>query len=195
MAQASVSEPGIALAWVADGEDSLYEIVNGQRVEKPMSVSGTRIGFLLARHLDLFAEARRLGRAVHEVLFGLRLPGDLQRRPDAAFVSYQGWAKNRPLPHTDPWPVVPELAAEVISKNNLAEELLDRIQEYFDAGVQLVWVVYPKQRLVYAYESPTRIQVLSQEQELDGGTVLPGFKLLVAALFEPQGDSAGAANP
>jgi len=61
---------------------------------------------------------------------------------------YQRWPKDRPLPHTDPWLVVPELAIEVISKSNPAEEMLDKIQEYFDAGVQLVWVVYPKQRLV-----------------------------------------------
>ena len=107
-----------------------------------------------------------------------------QRRPDAAFVSYQRWAKNRPLPHTDPWLAVPELAIEALSKSNPAEDIVDKLQEYFEVGVQLVWVIYPRQRLVYVYESPSRIRVLTQTDELDGGSVLPGFKLPIAVLFE-----------
>jgi hypothetical protein len=59
--------------------------------------------------------------------------------------------------------------------------------------VQLVWVVYPKQRLVYVYKSPTRSKVLSEDDALDGGSVLPGFKLPVASLFE-EGDDTPAAS-
>ena len=39
---------------------------------------------------------------------------------------------------------------------NTAEEIQDKIQEYFDAGVQLVWVIYPRHRRIYVYESATR---------------------------------------
>jgi Uma2 family endonuclease len=193
MAQATVPEPGLTLSSPVNREEPLYEIVNGQRVEKPfVSVYGIRIAFLLATYLDLFARAQKLGRVVVEATFTLPLTkGFQQRRPDAAFVS---WAKNRPLPHTDPWPVVPNLAIEAISKNDPGEEILDKIQEYFEAGVELVWVVYPKQRLVYVYESPTRPRVLTQEQELQGGVVLPGFKLPIAAIFEDEGDTAPASN-
>lgn len=193
MAQATVSEPVVALTSLPDGDDSLYEVVNGQRVEKPfMSVYGTQIAFLLAWHLQVFAVAHKLGRVVVETIFGLPLARGLQqRRPDAAFVSYERWAKNRPLPHTDPWSVVPNLAIEALSKSNPAEDIVHKIQEYFEAGVQLVWVVYPVQRLVYVYESPTRIRVLTQTQELDGGAVLPGFTLPIAALFE-EGDEEPA---
>jgi Uma2 family endonuclease len=161
-----------------------------------MSVYGIRIAFVLATYVDVFVKAHKLGRVVVEAIFGLPLPRGLQqRRPDAAFVSYQRWAKNRPLPHTDPWPVVPELAIEVISKSNPGEGILDKIQEYFDAGVQLVWVVYPKQCLVYVYGSPTDIHVLPQTGELDGASVLPGFKLPVAALFEDGKEIAAASKP
>jgi Uma2 family endonuclease len=188
MAALSSPEPAIALTSLANGEDSLYEVVDGQRVEKPfMSVRGIRIAFLLAWHLEVYARKKKRGRAVVEGIFDLPLPGgNKQRRPDAAFVSYERWSKNRPLPHTDPWPVVPNLAIEAISKNDHAEPILDKLQEYFDAGVQLVWVVYPKQRLIYVYESPTRPQVLTAAQELTGGDVLPGFQIPVAALFEDE---------
>jgi Uma2 family endonuclease len=196
MEQATVSEPVVALPPLLNGDDSLYEVVNGQRVEKPfMSVYGIRIAFLLASHLEIFAKAHKVGRVVVEAIFGLPLArGVQQRRPDAAFVSYQRWAKNRPLPHTDPWLVVPELAIEALSKSNPAEDIVDKLQEYFEVGVQLVWVIYPRQRLVYVYESPSRIRVLTQTDELDGGSVLPGFKLPIAVLFEEGTEAPAAAK-
>jgi Uma2 family endonuclease len=196
MAQATHSELVVTATPPANGDDSLYEIVDGQRVEKPfMSAYGTMIAFVLATYLAAFARAHKLGRMVVETIFGLPLPRGLQqRRPDAAFVSFQRWAKNRPVPHTDPWLVVPDLAIEAISKSNPAEEVVDKIQEYFDAGVQLVWIVYPRQRLVYVYESPTQVHVLREGQELHGGSVLPGFKLPIAALFEDENETA-TANP
>ncbi|HLJ95098.1 MAG TPA: Uma2 family endonuclease [Gemmataceae bacterium] len=197
MNQATVSESVTPLAPLADSDDSLYEVVNGQRVEKPfMSIYGIRLTFVLATYLEAFVKAHQLGRVVIEAIFALPLPRGLQqRRPDAAFVSYQRWAKNRPLPHTDPWHVVPDLAIEAVSKSNPAEEIIDKIQEYFEAGVQLVWVVYPRQRLVYVYESPERVQVLTQAHELDGRTTLPGFKLSIAAIFEDDDETPASRNP
>jgi len=162
----------------------LYEIVNGQRVEKPpMSTYSTRIAFILAKHVDNFAEAQKKGQAGVEYIFRLDEATNLQRRPDVGYVSFQRWPQDRPLPHTDPWPVVPELAVEVVSPTNPAEGVVEKIAEYFQAGVQLVWVVFPRRRQVYVYESPTRIRVLTETDELDGGTVLAGFRLPLATLF------------
>ena len=47
----------------------------------------------------------------------------------------------------------------------------------------LVWVVYPSLRLIQVFESMTRIRVVTAADELDGGGVLPGFRVAVAALF------------
>ena len=80
--------------------------------------------------------------------------------------------------------MVPDLAIEVISESNSAYEVQKKIHEYFDAGVSRVWVVYPEDAEIYVYASPTQIQVLEIGQELDGGELLPGFRLPVAALFE-----------
>jgi Uma2 family endonuclease len=177
-------EPAALAAPPVATNDKLYEIVNGQWMEKlPMSAYATRIAFLIARYLDSFAETHRLGRAGTEYLFLLDPARNLQRRPDAAFVSYERWPADRPLPHTDPWPVVPELAVEVISKRNPAEEVLDKLEEYFQAGVQLVWVVYLRRQQVYVYESPTQVRILTASEELDGGKALPGLRLPLAAFF------------
>jgi Uma2 family endonuclease len=165
--------------------DEHYEIIDGNRVElPPMSAFASRIAYHLGRQLGNYAEAQDIGDVVGEVLFHLALPVDRNRRPDVAFVSYQRWAKGRPQPEEDnAWDVVPNLVAEVISPNDFAEDLLERIEEFFRAGVELVWVVYPRRRLVHVYESVTHIRVLTRQGELDGGQVLPGFRLPLSSLL------------
>ena len=149
-----------------------------------MSAYAVRVAFNLARRLANFAESKNLGEAVGEVLFHLPLERKRIRRPDAAFVSYQRWPKDRPMPLAgNAWDVAPDLAVEVISPTDLIEEVMDKIAEYFQAGVRLVWVVYPRLRMIQVYESPTRISILTSADELDGGNVLPGFRTPVAALF------------
>ncbi len=173
-------------------EDALYEIVYGQRVElPPMGAYPTWIASLFVVALGSFAQARQLGRAAAEMLFTLDAQLNLRRRPDVAFVSYQRWPRHRQVPESASWDVVPELAVEVISPNDLFEEVVGKVQEYFQAGVLLVWVVIPSTKQVYVYESPTRIQVRTQTDELDGGTILPGLRLSVAPLFDEAAEAEG----
>lgn len=180
-----LEEPVQPVALLAGGdEETYYEIINGQRVElPPMSVYSTWLACRLLAEWSIFLSTRELGRPVLEVLFRLPLQGR-NRRPDAAFVSFDRWAKDRPVPGKDnAWDVVPDLAVEVVSPTDLAEELMQKVTEYFLSGVRLVWIVYPEQRLVYVYESLTQVRELSLTDHLDGGTVLPGFSLPLAKLF------------
>jgi Uma2 family endonuclease len=168
-------------------EDTLYEIVNGQRVEKPpMGFYECRIAALLCYYLEHFARAQQLGRACVEALFRLVNGGAIERRPDVAFVSYQRWPKARKMPRAKAWDVVPDLAVEVISRTNFAEDVLVKVHEYLRAGVQRVWVIYPVLGQVHVHESPTAIRIYDRQGELDGGSILPGFRLPVAALFEDE---------
>ena len=59
-------------------------------------------------------------------LFRLRSEPNLQRRPDAAFVSFDRWPKAWRIPQANAWDVVPDLAVEVVSPTNLAEEIPTR---------------------------------------------------------------------
>ncbi len=165
-------------------DDMLYEVVDGQVVEKKMSARETEIASILVGMLTPYLRTNRLGKVVGEMLFRINPENDLRRRPDVAFVSHARWPFNRRVPKVTPWDMVPDLAIEVISESNSAYEVLEKIHEYFAAGVSRVWVVYPNQAEVYLYASPTQIQVLKIGQELDGGDLLPGFHLPVAALFE-----------
>ena len=72
---------------------------------------------------------------------------------------------------------------EVVSPHDLAEDIIERINEYFAAGTKLVWIVYPTQRLVYIYDSPRQVRILGEADELDGGGVLPGLRIGIGSLF------------
>jgi Uma2 family endonuclease len=170
-------------------DDELYEVVDGKRTRKlPMSAYSATIASRLVRKLGNFADDKGLGETVGEVLFRLPLTANLyrNRRPDVAYVSFARWPSDRAMPlKENAWDVVPDFAVEVMSTCDLAGESLEKIGEFFQSGVQLVWVVYPEQRQVYVYESPTRVRILATDDTLDGGTVLPGFQLRADSLFDP----------
>ena len=183
MSTATIQGPTFVPSFVAD--DEFYEIIDGQRVGKaPMGVFSVWIASQLHEHLAFFARTHNLGRAITEALFHLPAPINRDRRPDVAFVSYERWAKDRPLPATEnAWDVVPNLAVEVVSPTDAASALQEKIEEYFRAGVQAVWVVHPPQQKIYVHRSPTQIAGLTFNDVLEGGTVLPGFRLTLAELF------------
>ena len=163
-------------------DDALYEIVHGERREKPpMGVPQNLVCAALSYYLGSRVREQQLGTVVPETLFVLNQASDLQRRPDLAFVSRQRWRRPE---QTAAWNVVPDLAVEVISPTNRADDVLDKIEEYFAAGVRLVWVVYCQRQCIYIYRSPKDIRVLGPEDALQGEDVIPDFSLRVAQLFE-----------
>ena len=164
--------------------EPLFEVIDGKIVEKIVGSREIEIASILDQHLGGFARANRSGRSLVEFVFRINTPKNLQRRPDVAFVSHARWPFHRRVPDLPVWDMVPDLAIEVISQSNSAFEVQDKIHDYFEAGVRQVWVVYPKQAEVYVYSSPKQVQILGIGQDLDGGDLLPGFRLAVANLFE-----------
>ena len=123
-----------------------------------------------------------------ELLVRLPLAEDLNRnrRPDVSFFSSSQLAigffqdlKENALE------MVPELAIEVTSPTDRAEDQREKVLEYFQAGVRCVWVVYPELQIVDVYESPTSVRVFGPDDTLVGDPILPGFQLRLADLFTP----------
>lgn len=99
---------------------------------------------------------------------------------------YETWPKNKALSWTqNAWDVVPDLAVEVVSPSDQLSEMVEKIDEFFLAGVKQVWVVHPNQYRIYVYDTPTQIRVLERKDSLDG-EVLPGFVLPLADLFREE---------
>ena len=140
--------------------------------------------------LDRHVQANPLGRVVQEMIFDLRPHVDRERQPDAAFVSFERWGRDRQLTRARSWTVSPDLAVEIISRTNTADELAEKLEEYFKAEAHQVWVIYPVQSKVYVYSSTTSVRILAPGDDLDGGDVLPGFRLSVTDLFNKAGSPA-----
>ena len=166
-------------------DEPLYEIINGQRVDlPPMSAYATWIASRLHLRLGLYAEDKGLGVSVAEMLFVLDAEHNLRRRPDVAFVSTARWPLDRALPETGDWDVVPDLAVEVISPNDVFKDVLAKVREYFHYGVQVVWVIAPEEQQVYVYDAPTHVRILTGQDELTGGEVVSGFRIPLGYLFQ-----------
>ena len=79
---------------------------------------------------------------------------------------------------------MPDLAVEIVRPTNLAEEIDNKITDYFQSGVRLVWVFSPDSGRGYLYRSPTQVSILQRTDTLDGGEMLSGFRLPIARLYE-----------
>jgi Uma2 family endonuclease len=179
---------GGTLKGFSDSE-SLYEVVNGQRREKPpMGVHAALVATALVELLRAFVRAKQLGKVACETLFRLG-PDGPDRRPDVAFV-HADRVRTAPLAQDSAaWAVVPNLAVEVISPTNTAADVQDKLNDYFRAGVQLVWVIFPNQRQVMVYESLGSARGIQDPSSLGGGTLLPGFTLSLTELFADLADT------
>lgn len=167
-----------------DGDDRrLVELVNGTLVEKAM---GAKEGFLasfLGRMVGNFSDANGdLGVVIGADGTLKILPG-MVRLPDMSFIVWDKFP-DRKLHSAAVPALVPDIAAEVVSKGNTKAEMVRKIGEYFTAGVRLVWLVFPKSRTVRVYTSPKAVAVLTEADTLTGGDVLPGFELPLTKLFE-----------
>lgn len=170
---------------VLQPSDSLYEVVDGQRVEEPgMSMYSHFIAVRLLVALSAYLGGSRRGVAVHETLLVLDVERDLRRRPDVAYVSFERWPAEREIPETGDWDVIPDLAVEVVSPNDIFKDVLHKVHEYLRYGVKEVWVVSPDERVLYRYRSPQDVQVVTHEQEIVGDPLLPGFCVKLADLLD-----------
>jgi Uma2 family endonuclease len=178
--------PGTAtekdLIAVLDGSTKrLCELVEGVLVEKPMGTKEAQLALFLAAEMLLHAEEHDLG-----IVLGadgaLRLLPGLVRVPDISFLAWDRLPGGA-LPDEPVAGVVPDLAVEVLSEGNTRAEMERKLQDYFKAGVRLVWIIQPKTETAAAYTSPTKSRRVGKEQALDGGGVLPGFSQPLKELF------------
>jgi Uma2 family endonuclease len=165
---------------IRSDERRLYELVDGVLVEKVMGFPESRIASALIIALGSYLEKNNLGTLSGEGGM-FRLPDNLVRIPDVAFALWERFTDDE-LEEAVPQ-VVPDLAIEVLSKGNTKGELARKLSEYFNAGVQLVWFIDLKKKSATVFLSPTRSKVIPETGTLEGGHVLPGFKLSLSALF------------
>ncbi len=107
------------------------------------------------------------------------LTGIQMRRPDLAYFS--GEQINNSL--TDADEPIPAFALEVISPTDDAEDVEKKVGEYFQAGVGVVWHIYPENRVVYVYTSRRHVMICLEDDLCSAAPVLPDFSITVNDLF------------
>ena len=107
---------------------------------------------------------------------------DTVRTPDVLFVSTEkaGTGQRRRGFLTFP----PDLVVEVVSPDDRWVSITEKVAQYLDFGVPLVWVVDPRNEEVRVHETRDRVQIVGRGQELTGGGVVPGFSCKVDEIFD-----------
>lgn len=176
-------------AWTAQELLSLpddghhYELVRGELVMMtPASARHGKFSARLIGALEPYVRDHGLGEVyTAEPGFVLATEPDTVRVPDVAFVR-----RERIPPEGEPegfWPIAPDLVVEVVSPSESAPLLHSKVADYLRAGTRLIWVIYPDTQTVMEFRSWTEVRVLTVEESLDGGDVVPGFSLPLARLF------------
>lgn len=150
-----------------------YELVDGEIRVSPAGDRHSGVALQLAARLLAFAKEHRLGH-VCGADAGFRLPSRNVRSPDASFIATGRFPDDK-LPD-DYGSLAPDLAVEVLSPGDRPRYVLDRVGEYLEAGVRLVWVIDPRKARAVVYRSLSDVRELGLEDELDGEDVLPGFR-------------------
>jgi Uma2 family endonuclease len=171
---------------LTEKKERVCELVEGVLLEKAMGAEESGLGVWLGYWLMAYLVKHNRGKLLGEAAL-LRLMPGLLRAPDISFIRWERYPRGRPKVPA----VAPDLAVEVISESNTKKEIARKRREYFAHGAQLVWEVDPRKQTVDVYTSRSKKTRLRVGDILDGGDVLPGFKLPVKKLFSPPQDPNG----
>lgn len=162
------------------------ELVRGEI--RMMTPAGGRHGVVAGRvyrQLGAHVDAHALGLCFGDNIgYRLPIPGgtrDTVRAPDASFVA-AGRLTLAEVPRGF-IPLAPDLVVEVLSPDQTAADVDERMADYVAAGTRLFWVVDSDRRTVAVHAHDAPPHWLGADDRLDGGDVIPGFSLPVHELF------------
>ena len=169
-----------------------YELVGGKLVERKMGTKSGWVGGQLYSRLTVHCREHNLGWALPADSGYQCFPHEpsLVRKPDVSFIRYgrlpdgvlpEGWAK-----------IPPDLAVEVLSPNDTAYELDEKLEDYRKVGVPLIWVINPNSRTVRIHRKDGSANDLSEADELSGEDVIPGFRCPIRDILPRREPSTGA---
>jgi Uma2 family endonuclease len=172
------------LAELPDVPGVTYELVRGELRCIPLSSAlpgGVACNFVarLGSHIEQhgIGVSGTAGSA-----FKLASDPDTVRAPDVWFVRTEHIPPGG-IPDDTFWPGAPDLAIEVLSPSDRFNQVLEKVQDYLDAGTLLVWVFDPKGRTSAVFRPGARPILLDEGGVLDGGEVVPGFSVRLRDLL------------
>jgi Uma2 family endonuclease len=169
-------------------QDKLVEVVNGELVVMtPVGFLHHWIGGRLHRILDRFVEENKLGHILMDgLIYVLERSSHgkvlRSRVPDISFIRAGRIPRDFDL--SKPFPGAPDLAIEVISSDETAESILEKVHDYLKFGSEQVWLLYPDQKEVYQYiKGEDIVHIYRVGDAFEAPALFPGLKIVIAELF------------
>ena len=170
-------------AALEEPEGVRYELSEGELIVTPSaSLFHNELRDELNSRMRAFVKSHNLGTVTSET--DMKLVGEVVRRPDVAFIRAQR-LQDVDLDQS-PLPVSPDLAVEIVSKNDRAADLLVKVSQYLEAGAQAVWLMYPNKRLAYRYvpaNPAPEVRTAEAGGRFEEPDRLPGLSLPLAEIF------------
>jgi Uma2 family endonuclease len=159
------------------------ELVRGEVIETmPPGGQHGAIAVVLAMLLRLWTKRSNGGYVGVEAGYILAHDPDTVRGPDVSYVSAE-----RIPPTGIPegfWTLAPDLAVEVVSPSETADEVREKVRDFLHAGTPLVWTIYPRSREIVVHTPDGIARTYEFNDTITNSDVLPGFTCSVAELFE-----------
>ena len=164
--------------------DTPVELVHGEvRVAPFPAGAHTHIVDNIYGTLRDFVRARKLGRVYGDNTgYALLHRDDTIRGPDVSFVRAGRLPAELPLKGL--FPIAPDFGVEVLSPSDTYAEVAEKLDDFFSASVQLVWLVDPRRRRVEAVTPDGARRAFGEGAVVDAASVLPEFTMPVAAVFD-----------
>jgi Uma2 family endonuclease len=159
----------------------LCELIEGKVVEMaPAGDAHGRVQMRLINRLGVYAADHGLGEVwSEETGFLLRRNPDTVRCADGAFIV----TARVPAMSKGFVEVVPDLVLEIVSPTDRPKEVHAKVGEWLEAGVRVVWVLWPERRRFLVYHDFEEMRTLGPDETLTCEELLPGFALPLAPLF------------
>jgi len=182
MARRSVSEFE-KIEGASENSDRRFELIHGALIERfPTEEQGVFVG-KIAGELMTYAKPRTLGRILVKVHYHIFHDNYNVRMIDISYIR----DTTRPLIAKGYAPQLPDLAVDVQSRDD-TKDTLESASYYLKNGSQLVWLVFPISRTIgvctLMINGEIKVRTLNMDDVIDGGEVLPGFRLAVKDIFD-----------
>ena len=160
-----------------------HELIRGEVREMPLpGEEHSEIASELARHLGNHVRAHALGRVYGELGYRVESDPDTVLGPDVSFVRAERLTPGRRNKGFREG--APDLAVEVVSPTDRLVAVEEKAGKWLAAGCRMVLVVNPRNNTVIVHQPLAGPIRLGETDTIDGGDVVPGWKLPVRVLFE-----------
>ncbi len=160
-----------------------YELVDGEleRMPPTREVHGD-VDRQFIWLLESYIRPREIEKLFVETSFVLSSDRQTVRQPDIAFVRAERLMQDRDRERSVR--LVPDLVIEIVSPSDRRSAVVAKVHEYLHYGVSIDWVVDPPSRSVTVFRNDGSVEILGQDDTIDGEDIIPGFEATIRDIFQ-----------